>query len=63
LAKSRSDLYNEKYVTIDDLSGKANVDITNHIIEKYAFNGKIIEPQKLIRKIPNIHNQRDDEVK
>lgn len=62
LAKSRSDLYNEKYVTIDDLSGKPNVDITNHIIEKYAFNGKIIEPQKLIRKIPNIHNQRDDEV-
>ena len=50
-AKSRSNLYNEIFskVTID--GNLDTVTVTNNIVEKYENYGKIIESQKLFRKV------------
>jgi len=50
LAKSRSNIYNNIFVTVDT-DGNDTKTIQNNIIEKYEFKGKIIEPQKLLREI------------
>jgi hypothetical protein len=59
LAKSRANIYKNIFVSPDFGAGQ-EFTISNNIIEKYRFRNKIIQPQKLIRKlstpVPNIDN-------
>ena len=51
LAKSRSNLYNNIFVSVDITND--NVTIQSNTIEKYEFKGKSIKPQKLLREVSN----------
>jgi len=50
LAKSRSQLYSEEYITTEPIS------VTNNSIEPYKFKGKTLAHQKLFREIPKQNN-------
>jgi len=50
-AKSRPNLYKEIYVRVGESFGQ--ILITNNCLERYEFNSKIIQPQKLLREIAN----------
>ena len=45
-AKSRDDIFNSKFISLDN-----STTIANSIIRPFEFNGKTLEPQKVLRKI------------
>ena len=47
LAKSRSDIYNEKFLSVE-----SQVTIANNTLQPFAFKDKTLSSQKLIREIP-----------
>ena len=47
LAKSRSDVYNEKFVSVE-----SSTTVTNNTLQPFTFRDKTLESQKLIREIP-----------
>ena len=51
LAKSQSDIYGGIFTKVNPDGGVDSVTITSNDIEKYEFNSKLIEPQKLIREV------------
>ena len=51
LAKSQSDIYSGIFTKVNPDGGVDNVTIASNDIEKYEFNSKTIEPQKLIREV------------
>ena len=50
-AKSQSDIYEGIFTKVKPDGGVDSVTITSNDIEKYEFNGKTIEPQKLVREV------------
>ena len=50
-AKSQSDINSDTFVKVKTPNGVDNVTINSNDIEKYEFNGKLIEPQKLLREV------------
>jgi len=50
-AKSQSDIYEGVFTKVKPDGGVDSVTIAFNDIEKYNFNGKVIEPQKLVREI------------
>ena len=50
LAKSRSQLFNETYITTEPIS------VTDNTIELYSYKDKTLENQKLFREIPGQNN-------
>ncbi len=53
LAKSTSDLYSGIFAQVSVSGGLDSVTITSNDIEKYEFNKKKIEPQKIFRQVFN----------
>ena len=47
LAKSRNDVYNEKFVSVE-----SQVEVTDNTLRPYQFQGKELNSQKLVREIP-----------
>jgi len=45
-AKSRDDIFNSKFISLDN-----STTVANSIIKPFEFNGKTLEPQKVLRKI------------
>ena len=45
-AKSRNDIFNSKFVSLDN-----STTVANSVIKPFEFNGKTLEPQKVLRKI------------
>ena len=45
-SKSRNDIYNSKFVSLDN-----SKTVANSAIKPFEFNGKTLEPQKVLRKI------------
>ena len=45
-AKSRNDIFNSKFVSLDN-----STTVANSVIKPFDFNGKTLEPQKVLRKI------------
>ena len=45
-AKSRDDIFNSKFISLDNSIG-----VLNSIIKPFDFSGKTLEPQKILRKI------------
>ena len=51
-AKSRNDIFNSKFISLDNL-----VTVSNSTIRPFEFNAKTLGPQKLLRKISKpLHN-------
>ena len=50
-AKSQSDINGGIFTKVDPDGGVDTVTITSNDVEKYSFQGKVIEPQKLIREV------------
>lgn len=50
-AKSRPNLYKGIFVTVSEAIDQ--ILVTNNCLERYGFNSKIIQPQKLLREIAN----------
>ena len=50
-AKSQSDIFEGIFTKVTPDGGVDSVTITSNDIEKYDFNGKVIQPQKLAREI------------
>ena len=50
-ARSQSDINSNIFVKVKTPDGVDNVTIASNDIEKFAFNNKLIEPQKLFREI------------
>jgi|TARA_B100000073_G_scaffold52358_1_gene38590 hypothetical protein len=47
-AKSRTDIYNSEFVSVD-----TETTVTNSLIEPFEFYTKTLKPQKLLKKIPS----------
>ena len=45
-AKSRDDIFNSKFISLDN-----STTVANSVIKPFEFNGKTLEPQKVLRKI------------
>ena len=45
-AKSRDDIFNSKFISLDN-----STTVANSTIQPFEFNGKTLEPQKVLRKI------------
>ena len=50
-AKSQSDIFGGIFTKVNPDGGVDNVTISSNDIEKYEFNGKVIQPQKLVREV------------
>ena len=54
LAKSKSDLLNNRYLSIPD---NAPITVTDNKIQKSIYNNKILETQKILREIDSPNNE------